>query len=353
MLDGGYTFTGADSIAWKNNFSKEDFVSYLQSFQIPNPGGCAAGSSGVCSNQEGWDTFYAGCADQWYDLCVEFGLDPVVVMSWSVNESGWGTSNYANNRGNLLGWAAYTHSPDNAVSGSGNTKVEMAMDVLRSKAFPVLKEILDDPTGNFRYELAIKNGGGDNPDLTTIHGTAYWYCTDDLDKANSIALSEGWIAATVANMKTIFGDFISQYASQSGLDPRIGAINLSGDNAQIMSQLLNEAIRIADDDAYTYSQENRYGEFQYDCSSFVARLFNQFFGLQMPSTTFDYGDYSQYYIGTPDSVELQPGDVLWKSTHVVIYIGNGQDVEAMDTVNGIKVTDYNPNRFTAVYRFVQ
>lgn len=140
-------------------------------------------------------------------------------------------------------------------------------------------------------------------------------------------------------------------------DGRIGTIKLSGDNASRMYNMLLEAIRIADDDRYTYSQANRYGEFQYDCSSFIQRLYQQFFGIEMPSTTFDYVNYSQFLIGYPDSVELQPGDVLYKDEHVEMYLGNGYRVGAhTDGVPGpdqISVKEYNPGYFTQVYRFIQ
>ena len=109
-------------------------------------------------------------------------------------------------------------------------------------------------------------------------------------------------------------------------DSRIGQINLSPENANTMMQMLTEAIRIAEDDRYTYSQENRMGEFQYDCSSFVSRLYKQYFNVNTPSTTSGYG--TNYYVGDDGAVELQPGDVLWRSGHVEIYLGNGLRVRS-------------------------
>ena len=109
-------------------------------------------------------------------------------------------------------------------------------------------------------------------------------------------------------------------------DSRIGPITLSGEDARKMTAMLTEALRIADDDRYYYSQPQRFGEFSYDCSSLVLRLYDEFFGITMPNTTYDYT--SQYLVGNDGEVELQPGDVLWKSTHVGIYIGNNQLVEA-------------------------
>lgn len=141
-------------------------------------------------------------------------------------------------------------------------------------------------------------------------------------------------------------------------DSRIGPINLSGDNAVKMGAMLTEALRIADDDRYYYSQGNRYGEFSYDCSSFVYRLYKQFFGFELPTWT--GGNYSALAVwesSNMDASNFQPGDVLWVHSsahqHVGIYIGNGQYVHASGTKTGIKVSTYSPGFFVRVYRYVE
>lgn len=138
-------------------------------------------------------------------------------------------------------------------------------------------------------------------------------------------------------------------------DSRIGQITLSGDNANKMLAMLTEALRIADDDRYTYSQPNRYGEFQYDCSSFVSRLYKEYFNITTPGTTAQYG--SQYRVGREGEVELQPGDILYRTGHVEIYIGNGLRVgahgDSLPTKDQISVESYTRGYFTDVYRFVQ
>lgn len=138
-------------------------------------------------------------------------------------------------------------------------------------------------------------------------------------------------------------------------DSRIGTITLSGENANKMQALLADAVRIADDDRYTYSQANRYGEFQYDCSSLISRLYKNYFNFEAPSTTHGYG--SNWYVGPEGSVELKPGDVLWRPGHVEMYIGNGFRVGAHTDgcaiPDQISVETYNPGYFTKVYRFIQ
>ena len=141
---------------------------------------------------------------------------------------------------------------------------------------------------------------------------------------------------------------------QPTADSRIGQINLSPENANRMRQMLTEAIRISEDDRYTYSQANRYGEFQYDCSSFVARLYQQYFNFIAPNTSSNYG--TNYYVGPDGAVELQPGDVLWKSGHVELYIGNGLKAGARSgkiaIADQIRIDNYYPGYFTKIYRFI-
>ena len=151
-------------------------------------------------------------------------------------------------------------------------------------------------------------------------------------------------------------DIYNRYHGQQA--PSGEATNLTGDNATKMQAMLQEAQRIANDDRYTYSQANRYGEFQYDCSSFVARLYSKFFGIAVPGTTGSYG--TEYRVGPASSVALQPGDVLWRSGHVTLYIGDGLYVAAhgsegkyaSNPAAQISVYNDSPSSYTYVYRFV-
>lgn len=131
-------------------------------------------------------------------------------------------------------------------------------------------------------------------------------------------------------------------------------LNLAGENRTNMINMIMEAIRIANDDRYLYSQSRRNSEFYYDCSSLVYRLYQKYFGISVPVSTPAYN--SQNRIGSPTQVELQPGDVLWKSGHVTMYIGDGQYVAAhgssFSKPNQISVYTDNPSNYTYVYRFI-
>lgn len=156
----------------------------------------------------------------------------------------------------------------------------------------------------------------------------------------------------MGNRLTYAQDIYTRYHGQQA--PTGANINLSGESKSKMQALLQEAQRIANDNRYTYSQDNRYGQFQYDCSSLVSRLYSQFFGISVPATTDAYG--SQYRVGPSTSVELQPGDVLWRKGHVTLYIGNGLYVAAHSSKlppdKQIDVYNDNPSKYTYVYRFI-
>lgn len=130
---------------------------------------------------------------------------------------------------------------------------------------------------------------------------------------------------------------------------------LTGEKAEKMKKMINEAVKIANDNRYTYSQARRYEKFYFDCSSFCARLYKQFFGIDIPGTTADYGTYG--YVGPVNGTALQPGDVLWRNGHVEMWIGNNQRVGAhthyaTHPKDDISVTTGKGN-FTKVYRFIK
>ena len=142
------------------------------------------------------------------------------------------------------------------------------------------------------------------------------------------------------------------------IDSRIGPIELSGNNAVIMGAMLTEALRIADDDRYYYSQAERWGEWSYDCSSFAYRLYEEFFGIRIGTWTGDdYTSMAVAVITDMSESNLKPGDVLWihssSRQHVGIYLGNGQYVHASGTRTGIKVSTYTPGYFTKAFRYVE
>ncbi|MCI8655442.1 MAG: C40 family peptidase [Clostridia bacterium] len=164
-----------------------------------------------------------------------------------------------------------------------------------------------------------------------------------------------------SNRVTFAQMYYDRYKDMTGPSASVGDIELTGENKEKMQQMLQDAIRIANDNRYGYSQELRYSEFYYDCSSLVARLYTKHFGISMPSVTGDYHRFNAYNLGNPINVQLMPGDVLWRGQgtegHVTLYIGNGNYVAAHSAKKPkpeqIDVYQDNPSKYMRVYRFIK
>ena len=101
-----------------------------------------------------------------------------------------------------------------------------------------------------------------------------------------------------------------------------------------------------------YSQERRYEEGYYDCSSLVQRCYAQF-GISLPAIASTQGQYmvEQGLEVTEDM--LEPGDVIFYSyenngqfrniSHVAIYIGNGRMVHASSPERGVVNDPFSPS----------
>lgn len=145
-----------------------------------------------------------------------------------------------------------------------------------------------------------------------------------------------------------------------GGDSRIGQISLSGENAQKMVQMLTIALQIADDDSYWYVYGAAHNgpsgwssssiPKNFDCSSFVGYLYYTNFGIYVGGDTGEIHNRSQSY--KVSLASLQPGDILWRSGHVGIYIGNDQYVHASSSKNGIIVSSGPTSSFTEAYRYI-
>lgn len=132
-------------------------------------------------------------------------------------------------------------------------------------------------------------------------------------------------------------------ASKPNMDRRIqkareylDALRSSGGSASYV----NNAIAIANDDAHGYSQSNRDLNPDVDCSSLV------YYSLQQAGYDVGGSAFTTYSMGSilvgagfvehPFSSvdELQPGDILLRSGHTEIYIGDGRNVGAHRDYDG-------------------
>ena len=362
---GGYTYTVEDSILWRNNYSKEDFVNYINSYSVPNASGSAGGTSHT--NQEGWDTFFSN-PEEWFDIATGNGIDPIFIMSVGLHESGYGTSNIAWEKANLWGWGAVDWDPMGGAASNvdqASTLSEASM-LLLDEICKSLKETADNPDTNGRYSIAVQNGAL-NPDLSTIGGTGYWYCSGP----------EGWISSVTTMMKTTFGDFISQYCSSSisldGIDAEVQATltevmntwpaNMEDGRKTVIQKaasLVNKGCHYSQGQRDPRSSNPAY----LDCSSYVAWAFTQCGYTDVPVDAYT-GTFvsSSNFIQISES-ELIPGDIGLNnsslaggnSNHIGIYIGknsSGENVWLHCTSSGIdgpQVRTGNGN-FSVFYKY--
>ena len=90
-----------------------------------------------------------------------------------------------------------------------------------------------------------------------------------------------------------------------------------------------------------FSQDRRWDEGYYDCSSFVYRMYIQLV-IELPTMAAEYCDSNHF---TETEAELSPGDLIFYSysdnghyknvSHVAIYAGNGMEVEAANSNIGV------------------
>lgn len=101
-----------------------------------------------------------------------------------------------------------------------------------------------------------------------------------------------------------------------------------------------------------YSQDKRYEEGYYDCSSLVQRLYREC-GIELPSVASTQGQYIVDHGLEVTEDQLEPGDLIFYSyennqqfrniSHVAIYIGNGRMVHAANPSRGVVNDPFNPS----------
>ena len=102
-----------------------------------------------------------------------------------------------------------------------------------------------------------------------------------------------------------------------------------------------------------YSNDNRYAEGWYDCSSLVQRLY-QTVGIELPGTAAAQGEYCYKNAMIINKKELKPGDLIFYSykengrfrniSHVAIYVGDGNMVHAANEKRGVVLDSLSTNK---------
>ena len=88
------------------------------------------------------------------------------------------------------------------------------------------------------------------------------------------------------------------------------------------------------------------GPTSFDCSGFTQWVYRQN-GISIPRTS-----GAQKAAGKVISLsQLEPGDIVWRSGHVGIYIGGGKYVHAPHTGDVVKVSSMSSGKFTCGVRY--
>lgn len=190
-----------------------------------------------------------------------------------------------------------------------------------------------------------------------------------------------------SEMKNLKAQIESALSSAAGVKLEATAANATiasaGGNIQMrtsgasgagVQSAIDWAVNVANSDEAGYSQGNRWGNPDYDCSSFVITAY-QNAGIPVKDAGATYtGNMRSAFTscgfewipGNPNVNDLQPGDVLLdEDSHTEMYIGNNQRVGAHisetggiygqggdQTGNEISVTDYGNRSWDGVLRYV-
>ena len=102
-----------------------------------------------------------------------------------------------------------------------------------------------------------------------------------------------------------------------------------------------------------YSQDKRYEEGYYDCSSLVQRLYKEA-GIDLPTTAAAQGEYCYKNAMVINKKDLKPGDLIFYSyekngefrniSHVAIYVGDGKMVHAANPSRGVVLDPLRTNK---------
>lgn len=102
-----------------------------------------------------------------------------------------------------------------------------------------------------------------------------------------------------------------------------------------------------------YSQDKRYEEGWYDCSSLVQRLYKEV-GINLPATAATQGEYCYKNAMLINKKDLKPGDLIFYSyeengefrniSHVAIYVGDGKMVHAANPSRGVVIDSLRTNK---------
>lgn len=163
-----YVSFGTCDATWDNSITKEEFIKIVNNYVPPN------GSGAYGTNQEGYNKYFKPNAANFYDIATSKGLDPRLVFSIGILESGWGTSAIANEKGNFFGWNANDSNP----YGDASSFTDMS-DGINAVCNGITNNYIN-PDGEYHQKIIDK---GYEPSSTEGIGSVY---SSDPNWANKV-----------------------------------------------------------------------------------------------------------------------------------------------------------------------
>lgn len=289
---------GAWSVLWQNNYTKEQFIQMVKAYIPPN----GTGNKGR-SYQEYYEKHFIANAENYFDIAVSYGLDPMFIFCIGIHESEYGTSNISYDKGNFWGWGAYDATPyQSALSFVGD-----ASKGIESVCKGIANNYVS-PSGSWYSWIQAKGY-----DPTTIEGVGARYASDS-----------SWASIVKKHITTIFG--------VSG-ETTNGQPELVGDS---QTKIVKWAeLQIGKSSFYNKAKGRNYVSKSY-CAAFVKSAYNEAGlgyingnAIDIPhSNPITYNangkvDYSNIPIG---ACIVSKGSSSYG--HVALYVGNGYVIEA-------------------------
>lgn len=315
---------GDGSVVWNNQISLEDFKAACQNYQVPN----GVGNTGTITYQEGWQNVFLPNLDTFYNASVEAGLNPMFTLAVAVHESGFGSSKITRDKCNIFGYRAedddaYGKAWDFTNIGGVQRCIThwtkwIAGNYVYDQHYydPECQPSSESSDATYRYDLIKEKG----LDPTTVHGINSLYCT-----------TSSWENAVKQHWTNIFG--ANSYSSGTG--------------ASASAQKVIDAAKSKLGCPYVYGAE---GPDSFDCSGLVLWACKQAGVNTPPRTTGDYPSQCSQYEVPLD--QIQPGDILWKDSHVGIYLGGDEYIHAPQTGDVVKIASLR-NRQSSSYAFTK
>ncbi len=267
-----------------------------------------------------------------------------VTIAQAIIESGWGKDSIAIKYKNFFGMKAFSTTPNEYWSGE---RVLLGASEGGSDYFKVydsLKNSIYDHGRNFHVTSTYGEHGvldcmsqnlGPKEQLRRIAISGY-----AVNRDGSIARPDGSRTYDVFLYEEFIKKYnLEQYDKMSPSDFQ----QINGGNSDIVNKAKSKL-----GCPYVWGAT---GPDTFDCSGLVQWVYKQV-GISLPRTTYEY----QPYIGTSKEVSwdnAQPGDIVWRSEHMGIYLGNDQYIHAPHTGDVVKISSGARGAFSRVFRFTK